>query len=408
MNRAERRRLEKLGRRTSPLDLLNDAARFHRAGQLAEAESRYRAFLDSSPGHAQALHLLGLVCHQSGRNKEAAEFIAEAEKRAPGDPDAPYNLGNCLMAEARLDEAADAFRRSLALRPRHAETLNNLGTTLQRLSRLEEAIEAYRGALDVEPDRPDALSNMAHALLTLGRSEEAISAYRLVLARQPEHGTARHMLAAITGETPASAPDDYVRRLFDEYSGRFDRHVIGELGYAPQRFVDVLRRAAGPERRFASGVDLGCGTGMSGAFLRPIVDRLVGVDLSPGMLAQAEARGVYDDLSLAAIDPFLAKSSDRFDLFFAADVFMYVGAVDALLAKAAARAAPRAWFACSIETAEGAGFVLRPSGRYAHSLAYLERAMAATGWQIRDQEALTIRTEHGTAIPGFAIAAELR
>ncbi|MBM3535477.1 MAG: tetratricopeptide repeat protein [Alphaproteobacteria bacterium] len=354
MNRAERRRLEKLGRRTSRPDLLNDAARFHRAGQLPEAEAGYRAFLKRFPGHAQALHLLGLVCHQSGRNQEAAGFIAEAERLNPGDPDAPYNLGNCLMAEGRLTEAADAFRRALVLRPRHAESLNNLGTTMQRLGRADEAVEAYRGALAAEPSRLDTLSNLAHALLTLNRRDDAIGTYRQVLAHRPDHGTARHMIAALSGETPAAAPDDYIRQLFDDYAERFDQHLTTELGYAPQRYVDVLRRAAGPARRFTACIDLGCGTGILGTSLRPIVERLVGIDLSPGMLAQAEARKVYDDLSVAGIEPYLEQTAQRFDLFFAGDVLVYLGTLDRLFAKAAARAMPGAWFGFSVETADGA------------------------------------------------------
>ena len=104
MNRAERRRLEKLGKKAGPPEaLLHDAAAHHRAGSLAEAESRYRAFLALTPGHAQATHLLGLVCHQLGRNREAADLIADAERRAPADPEIPFNLGNCLKYVARAD-----------------------------------------------------------------------------------------------------------------------------------------------------------------------------------------------------------------------------------------------------------------------------------------------------------------
>lgn len=407
MNRAERRRLEKLGRTASPEAVLNDAARHHRAGQLAEAEAGYRAFLARSPGHAQALHLLGLVCHQSGRNREAAALIAEAEGLAPADPEIPYNLGNCLLLDARPAEAADAFRRALALRPGRADALNNLGTALQRLDRLDEAIAAYQGAIEAEPGRLDALSNVGHALQILGRRDEAVFAYRQVLARQPEHATAGHMIAALTGTTPAATPDDHVRRLFDEYAGRFDGHLTAALAYDPQLPVDALGRAAGTDRRFTHAIDLGCGTGLIGSLIRPRVDRLTGVDLSPAMIAQAETKGIYDALSVAALEPFLEATADRFDLFLAGDVFVYVGALDRLFAKAAARAMAGAWFTFSVETAEGDGFILRPTGRYAHARAYLERVMGAAGWQIKAEDEIIVRVEHGIAIAGQAIAAQL-
>jgi predicted TPR repeat methyltransferase len=408
MNRAERRRLEKLGRKAPPETLLEQAARHHRAGRLAEAEAGYRAFLDRAPGHVQATHLLGLVCHQAGRNREAAALIAAAEVRSPTDPEIPYNLGNCLMLDGRPAEAVDAFRRALALRPGRADALNNLGTALQRLDRLDDAIAAYQGAIDAEPGRIDALSNLAHALQALGRREEALFTYRQVLARHPDHPTARHMVAAMAGETPTSAPDDFVRGLFDGYAERFDSHLTATLGYDPGRYVAVLRRAAGERTRFAGALDLGCGTGLIGTLLRPSVDRLAGVDLSPAMVAQAEAKAVYDTLSVAAIEPFLEATPDRFDLIFAADVFVYVGALDGVFAKAAARARPKAWFVFSVESADGDGFVLRPTGRYAHSLVYLARTMGEAGWEIREQEALAVRTEKGQPIAGYAVAAQLR
>lgn len=408
MNRNERRRLEKLGRKAPPDAMLHEAARHHRAGAFAEAEACYRAFLKLTPGHAQALHLLGLVCHQTDRNREGATLIAEAEERAPTDPEIPYNLGNCLLLDGRPAEAAEAFQRALSLRPGRADALNNLGNALQRLNRLEDAANAYQGALDSEPGRVDALSNMGHALQVLGRRDEAVFAYRQVLARVPDHATARHMVAALSGETPATAPDEFIRGLFDGYADRFDTHLTATLGYDPSRYVAVLRGAAGATTRFASAADLGCGTGLIGGLLRPFVDRLAGVDLSPGMVAKAEARGVYDALSVAAIEPFLDQASERFDLFFAADVFVYVGALDGVFAKAAARAAPGAWFAFSVEDAEGDAFVLRPTGRYAHSLPYLARVMAASGWQIRAEEALAVRTENGAPIQGHVVVAQLR
>ena len=77
-------------------------------------------------------------------------------------------------------------------------------------------------------------------------------------------------------------------------------------------------------------------------------------------------------------------------------------------AKAAARAAPGAWFAFSVEDTEGDAFVLRPTGRYAQSLPYLARVIEASGWQIRAEEALAVRTENGAPIQGHVVIAQLR
>ena len=43
-------------------------------------------------------------------------------------------------------------------------------------------------------------------------------------------------------------------------------------------------------------LDAGCGTGLCGPLVAPHAQRLTGVDLSAGMLAQASEKGVYDEL----------------------------------------------------------------------------------------------------------------
>ena len=108
--------------------------------------------------------------------------------------------------------------------------------------------------------------------------------------------------------------ETYVRRLFDQYAGRYDTALTEHLAY---RGPAILREAVEavieprPGVHFASVLDLGCGTGLGGAAFRPFVDRLVGVDLSPAMIAKARGKGLYDRLDRADIDDFLADEIAR-------------------------------------------------------------------------------------------------
>ena len=58
----------------------------------------------------------------------------------------------------------------------------------------------------------------------------------------------------------------------------------------PALIIDALNAVA-PGRRFASALDLGCGTGLMGEALRERIDHLTGVDLSAAMIAKARERG---------------------------------------------------------------------------------------------------------------------
>src|SRR6185369_15630707 len=81
------------------------------------------------------------------------------------------------------------------------------------------------------------------------------------------------------------------------------------------------------DRRFGTMLDLGCGTGLAGAALRPHVDWLVGVDLSPKMVDEARKKGLYDRLVVGDIAQFLSDQRAQeaaFHLVIAADVFAYL------------------------------------------------------------------------------------
>ena len=55
-------------------ELLATAVSRHQAGDLHRAEEIYLQVLQQDPRHHDALHLLGLVYHQTGRHDEASEF----------------------------------------------------------------------------------------------------------------------------------------------------------------------------------------------------------------------------------------------------------------------------------------------------------------------------------------------
>src|SRR5581483_7481973 len=92
-------------------------------------------------------------------------------------------------------------------------------------------------------------------------------------------------------------------------------------------------------------LDLGCGTGLAGQVFAPLASRLDGVDLSPAMIAKAEARGLYDHLAVADLETGLAQPqafglAPAYDLILAADTLVYLGDLRGVFRAAAARLAP--------------------------------------------------------------------
>jgi hypothetical protein len=60
------------------------AVQHHRAGRVREAEALYRQVLGAQPGHADALHLLGVLAHQTGRTEYTIQLIPRAAAATRG------------------------------------------------------------------------------------------------------------------------------------------------------------------------------------------------------------------------------------------------------------------------------------------------------------------------------------
>ena len=64
---------------------------------------------------------------------------------------------------------------------------------------------------------------------------------------------------------------------------------------------------------------------------------------------------------------------------------------------------PGGRFCFSVEAGEDGDFTLRPSNRYAHTLAYLQRLAKETGFEVLAADPLAARQENGAAIAGHAV-----
>ena len=74
-------------------ELFQNAFRFHQNGELARAEPLYRQILQADPAHADTLHLLGVLAHQTGHPQAALALIRQAIERNPRAVVFHVNLG---------------------------------------------------------------------------------------------------------------------------------------------------------------------------------------------------------------------------------------------------------------------------------------------------------------------------
>ena len=427
--------------------VLREALRAHQADDLDGAERLYREVLSLRAAQPDAMHYLGVLCHQRGRSDEGVELIRAALKITPRHPDAQNNLGNIHKECDRPVEAEACYRRALECAPQHHNALGNLAVVLEVQERLDDAFDAYGAMLRQAPDDARgpylmglflrnhaqhmehleqsaecfrhayaldrrnlrALEALGVALYALERHDEARQVYRDWLAREPDNPVPRHMLAACGGaDAPPRAGDAYVRELFDGFADSFDEQLLKNLEYrAPQvlagALVQVLPAASGT----LDVLDAGCGTGLCAPLMRAHARQLVGVDLSGGMVEKARLRGGYDVLEVAELTAYLQANPDRYDLVLSADTLVYFGRLEDALAAAYASLRPGGWLGFTLEAMAGEadGMEITPSGRYRHGRRYVERVLAASGFADVRVQGDTLRREAGQPVAGWVVRA---
>lgn len=343
----------------------------------------------------------GVAHYQAGRYAQAERSFAASAALLPGRVSTLTNLGAVRLKLGKPQEAADLFEEVLAQEPDNVEALGHRATALAELGHPAQALACADRVIALAPGLGPAWSLRGLLLRDLGRVDEAVASFDEALARGAEPELNRYYRAALTGrEPPSGAPPEYVRSLFDSYAQGFDEHLVRVLGYeAPQVLADGLQRMG---RSFTRALDLGCGTGLCGPRMRPLAATLHGVDLSATMVERSLALGVYDEVVQSELVHYLQETAHRYDLVLAADVFIYVGALEAVFAGVARVMAPGGVFCFSVESAgDGRDVALQASLRYAHSRGYIEGLAARSGFDVGASAEHAIREDQAAPIPGL-------
>jgi predicted TPR repeat methyltransferase len=285
--------------------------------------------------------------------------------------------------------------------PEDTDCLYNLAGCYRDSHEDEQAITLYHRVLAGDSHYLPAANNLAYLYHRRGDVDQAVIYYRQVLAIRPDDASAGYMLAALLGTPLDHAPDAYVRDFFNTYAESFEQSLVVELKYDnPRMLYECFRTCSGHKPTYDHGLDLGCGTGLSGAPFFQVVTLLDGVDLSPNMLAQAAQKGCYSELHPDSILHHLNSTAETYDFFLATDVFIYIGDLREIFTAARAIARPAALFCFSTEKLEVPGYRLRATGRFAYSPAYVHGVAESTGWTVLAQEETGLRKERDLWITG--------
>jgi predicted TPR repeat methyltransferase len=291
--------------------------------------------------------------------------------------DRRFEFARDLLLKGDLAAAADLLEQATELAPKFASAWFTLGEIRERLGQRASAIAAFQEARVADPE--------------------------------DRHGAAVWLMR-LGAEQLSEMPKGYLQALFDQYASRFEAALLGDLNYrAPQllfKAVLAARLAAKKPAFFKRAIDLGCGTGLGAAAFAKEVDHFIGIDLSPKMIEQARATGLYAVLEIDDMMEGLRKRPDASaELVLAADALVYVRDISPVLTQVRRVLTPGGLMAFTVETHGEDGVVMGAGLRYSHGADDVRTAIEAAGLTTVVLEEASPRTEDNEPVRGLVVVA---
>lgn len=226
----------------SASDLVDRADACFAAGQTAEAILAYERLLQQQPGHAHALHRMGLACFREGQPERAQRYLDEALNAVPERAEIWEHRGlMATLAHERI--AGEAFyHRALALSGGTASVHRNLADCLKLSGRIAEARLHYAKALELEPDLYHAACALASICDELAEHVAAADYWRQAwLMEAGSVEDAQALLAALSKAGRDADIDALLALLRIRYAK--DTDSLGSVAFALNdihRFNDAL------------------------------------------------------------------------------------------------------------------------------------------------------------------------
>jgi len=167
---------------------------------------------------------------------------------------------------------------------------------------------------------------------------------------------------------------DELRENYDRWADRYEADISGVWEPVPLAAALMLAEYMGSKQDVV--LDIGAGTGLAGVALTALgFERIIGIDISPAMLAQASAKGAYQSLVCCEI------GDERFQSLESASGAIATGVF------AENHAGPTELKALPQKIASGGIFVFTARQSF---LPKLQNVLNQSGWTLLDSKVMPI------------------
>lgn len=388
-------------------------------GQFDEALVYYEKMYALNPKSYNAVLNIANTCYNLGQFMRAIEFAETAIEKRPLSAEPYIIAGNCYIELYKNDEATGFLKKAAQIAPASDWLCNSIANLFLKMGNWKQCLHYAWKAFALKGERVRADDHINFGYFLYEAWDESADNRELVFKylerwneKFADNPIVRHVTCALKNEQVVPTTDlAYVKGLFDGFAPSFDG-ILADLLYQVPEVIgkmlkDNLKTKLFKKRRI---LDLGCGTGLCGAAVKAYFpnEEYFGVDVSDKMLEQAGKKGIYKELYADDILSFLAAAEEVYHAVTAGDVFTYMGELKPVF-RELARAVKFNGLLCfsvSKNTFNQSDYFLTPSGRFVHSLAYVNRLLKYCGFTPIATEECVLRKEGAKDVEGYVILAK--
>ena len=380
----------------------------------AEALSYYQQIENFHPDNFINLLNLSNAYFEQRNFEQSQRYASLALNIHQDDVTALSLLGNSLMAKDEYDSALDVFYRLLEYQPNDCWTLNSISQILQKKGEYQQAFASAFSAVKNSCGDDAQQLNLGYFLYEVSLEKGFEYIRDMVTLWKTEYGElpqVAYMINALENNQKIEvAEPSYLQNVFDNFAGGFEQ-VLSGLEYAAPQYISEFMQEVYPQLSWKKLhiLDAGCGTGLCGTFLKKysLWRGLDGVDISQGMLEEAHKKKLYHKLYHQELCEFLFNHKKRYDLIVAADVLTYFGNLENVVGgfAFALKKHGRIIFTITKNSATNSAWFLHSSGRFAHTLNYVENQLKKYNFSLEKYALKQLRLENDSPVMGYIISA---
>lgn len=293
----------------------------HERSEWDNAIQNYTLALQQNPQSSPLFRNIGSVYHAKQQYQLAFASYQQAIELDKHDS-SPYLKLAYLYEDLAVKDWLEASANARKCYEYYLESVNNddlaalirFGNFLVREHDTENAIKIYNKALAINETSSSVWFNLAYAQIKLAMFDEGKTSLQNVIELDSNNLAAIHMLTALDEKKNVDAVtmnENYIKQLFANYAQDYDEH-LRKMRYSVPRLVrQEISKKFGFEAAEDHSVnlntcaqhaqnecddhkpqynaslnilDLGCGTGLIGIFLKDFSKKIVGVDISAEMI----------------------------------------------------------------------------------------------------------------------------